>query len=75
MATPMKPLSDDDANKEMKKMIAFIMQEAAEKCREIEIRADEEFNIEKAKIVRQETAAIEQTFARKFKQADVRRKM
>ena len=59
----------------MKKMVAFIMQEAAEKSREINVKADEEFNIEKAKLVRQETTAIEQQFERKIKQAEVKRKM
>jgi V-type H+-transporting ATPase subunit E len=56
-------------------MVAFIVQEAAEKCREIHVRADEEFNIEKAKLVRQETAAIEQQAEKKFKQADIKRRM
>lgn len=70
-----KPMSEDEAGKEMKKMVAFIMQEAAEKTREIQVKADEEFNIEKAKIVRHETAAIEQLFERKLKQADVKRRM
>lgn len=72
---PQQPLTDDEASKEMKKMVAFIMQEAAEKTRELHIRADEEFNIEKAKIVHQETVAIEQQFARKLKQAEVKRRM
>jgi V-type H+-transporting ATPase subunit E len=39
------------------------------------VKADEEFNIEKAKIVRQETVAIEAFFAKKTKQAEVQRKM
>lgn len=75
MSTTLKPLSDDEASKEMKKMVAFIMQEAAEKCREIQVKADEEFNIEKAKLVHQETTAIEQQYARKLKQAEVKRRM
>lgn len=66
---------DDEAGKELRKMVAFIMQEAAEKSREINVKADEEFNIEKAKLVRQETTAIEQQFERKIKQAEVKRKM
>lgn len=56
-------------------MVAFIMQEAGEKCREIQVKADEEFNIEKAKLVQQETLAVEQLFERKIKQAEVRRRM
>lgn len=50
-------------------MTAFIRQEASEKAREIEIKADEEFAIEKSKLVRQETDAIDSTYAKKFKQA------
>lgn len=50
-------------------MTAFIKQEAAEKAREIEIKADEEFAMEKSKLVRQETDAIDQAYEKKFKQA------
>lgn len=52
-------------------MTAFIKQEAEEKGREIEIKADEEFNIEKAKLVRQETQSIDTTYEKKFKQAQM----
>lgn len=50
-------------------MTAFIKQEAMEKAREIEIKANEEFEIEKSKIVRQETDAIDSQYEKKFKQA------
>ena len=56
---------------ELKKMTAFIRQEALEKAREIQIKADEEFAIEKSKIVRQETSAIDSTYAKKHKQASM----
>jgi V-type H+-transporting ATPase subunit E len=52
-------------------MTAFIKQEAMEKGREIEIKADEEFAIEKSKLVRQETQAIDTTYEKKFKQAQM----
>ena len=52
-------------------MTAFIKQEAMEKGREIEIKADEEFAIEKSKLVRQETAAIDSSYEKKFKQAQM----
>lgn len=52
-------------------MTAFIKQEAEEKAREIEIKANEEFAIEKSKLVRQETDAIDSTYAKKFKQAQM----
>ena len=50
-------------------MTAFIKQEATEKAREIEIKADEEFAIEKSKLVRQETDVIDSAYQKKFKQA------
>ena len=52
-------------------MTAFIKQEALEKAREIEIKADEEFAIEKSKLVRQETSSIDSTYEKKFKQAQM----
>ncbi|RDL37131.1 Vacuolar ATP synthase subunit E [Venustampulla echinocandica] len=42
-----------------------------EKGREIEIKADEEFAIEKSKLVRQETSAIDTTYEKKFKSAQM----
>ncbi|KAK4063100.1 hypothetical protein Trihar35433_8895 [Trichoderma harzianum] len=50
-------------------MTAFIKQEAMEKAREIEIKANEEFEIEKSKLVRQETDSIDTQYEKKFKQA------
>ncbi|KAL4772615.1 ATPase, V1/A1 complex, subunit E [Aspergillus nidulans var. acristatus] len=62
-------LSDDQVAGELRKMTAFIRQEALEKAREIQLKADEEFAIEKSKLVRQETAAIDTQYEKKFKQA------
>lgn len=52
-------------------MTAFIRQEALEKAREIQLKADEEFAIEKSKLVRQETANIDTLYEKKFKQASM----
>jgi len=62
-------LSDDQVGQELKKMTAFIKQEAMEKAREIEIKADEEFAIEKSKLVRQEQGSIDTLYEKKFKSA------
>ncbi|PVU87764.1 hypothetical protein BB561_006190 [Smittium simulii] len=70
-----RPLNDEEVYTEMKKMIAFIKQEALEKSREIKAKADEEFNIEKAKIVRQESVNIEKLFERKLKQTEFNKKI
>ncbi|KAF2454571.1 ATPase, V1/A1 complex, subunit E [Lineolata rhizophorae] len=64
-------MSDDQVAGELKKMTAFIQQEALEKAKEIQIKADEEFAIEKSKLVRQETAAIDAEYEKKFKQASM----
>ena len=56
---------------ELKKMTMFIRQEAMEKAKEIQIKADEEFAIEKSKLVRQETASIDTQYEKKFKQASM----
>lgn len=55
--------------------MAFIKQEAVEKAREIQIKADEEFAIEKAKIVRQEAINIDSQYDKKIKQAEVAQKI
>ncbi|CAK7206282.1 V-ATPase V1 sector subunit E [Sporothrix eucalyptigena] len=62
-------LSDDQVSQELRKMTAFIKQEATEKAHEIQTKANEEFAIEKSKLVRQETDAIDATYEKKFKQA------
>ncbi|KAI5289910.1 V-ATPase V1 sector subunit E [Ascosphaera acerosa] len=62
-------LSDDQVAGELRKMTAFIRQEALEKAREIQLKADEEFAIEKSRLVREETALIDTHYEKKFKQA------
>ena len=62
-------MSDDQVNQELRKMTAFIRQEALEKAREIQLKADEEFSIEKSKLVRSETSRIDDEYKKKFTQA------
>jgi len=71
----MPALNDDEVLSEMKKMVAFIKQEALEKAREIKVKADEEFAIEKGKIVRQETSNIDAQYERKRKQTEIQKKI
>lgn len=70
-----RPLNDDEVLSEMNKMVAFIKQEAMEKAREIKVKADEEFAIEKAKLVRQEQQAIDTQYEKKRKGAEVAQKI
>ncbi|PSK33531.1 V-type proton ATPase subunit E [Elsinoe australis] len=62
-------MSDDQVAAELRKMTAFIRQEALEKAREIQLKADEEFSIEKAQLVRSSTSQIDAEYEKKFKQA------
>lgn len=64
-------MSDDQVASELRKMTAFIRQEALEKAREIQLKADEEFAIEKSALVRQETADIDAAYEKRFKQASM----
>jgi V-type H+-transporting ATPase subunit E len=56
-------------------MIAFIQQEAAEKVEEIEAKAEEEFNIEKSRIVSQQRVKIIEYYDKKEKQIELQRKI
>ena len=56
-------------------MISFIQQEAAEKVEEIEAKAEEEFNIEKSRLVSQQRIKIIEYFDKKEKQIELQRKI
>jgi len=70
-----RPLNDEEVLNEMNKMVAFIKQEAMEKAREIRVKADEEFAIEKAKLVKQEQHAIDAQYEKRRKGAEVAQKI
>lgn len=70
-----KPLDDEEVKQELNKMVSFIKQEAEEKARELRVKADEEYENEKAKIVAQEQHHLNAVYDKKFKQALVARKM
>ncbi|KAF4533465.1 hypothetical protein B566_EDAN001194 [Ephemera danica] len=61
-------LSDADVQKQIKQMMAFIDQEANEKAEEIDAKAEEEFNIEKGRLVQQSRLKIMEYYERKEKQ-------
>jgi V-type H+-transporting ATPase subunit E len=56
-------------------MIAFIQQEAAEKVEEIEAKAEEEFNIEKSRLVSQQRIKIIEHYDKKEKQIELQKKI
>ncbi|KNC82948.1 V-type proton ATPase subunit E [Sphaeroforma arctica JP610] len=68
-------LSNQEVNKQIQHMVSFIEQEAAEKANEILVKAEEEFNIEKGRIVQQEKLKVMSQYERKEKQVDTQRKI
>jgi V-type H+-transporting ATPase subunit E len=56
-------------------MVSFITQEATEKAHEIRLKADEEFNSEKVKLINTEREAIDREFAANYKKFDLQRKV
>lgn len=60
---------------QIKHMMAFIEQEANEKAEEIDAKAEEEFNIEKGRLVQQQRLKIMEFFEKKEKQVELQKKM
>lgn len=68
-------LSDADVQKQIKHMMAFIEQEANEKAEEIDAKAEEEFNIEKGRLVQHQRLKIMEYYERKEKQVELQKKI
>lgn len=68
-------LTDADVQKQIKHMMGFIEQEASEKVEEIESKAEEEFNIEKGRLVQTHRVKIMQYYEKKDKQIEQHKKI
>ncbi|CAG0914207.1 unnamed protein product [Notodromas monacha] len=68
-------LSDADVQKQIKHMMAFIEQEATEKAEEIDAKAEEEFNVEKGRLVHTQRLKIMEYFEKKEKQVEMQKKI
>ncbi|XP_014308417.1 V-type proton ATPase subunit E 1 isoform X2 [Myotis yumanensis] len=68
-------LSDADVQKQIKHMMAFIEQEANEKAEEIDAKAEEEFNIEKGRLVQTQRLKIMEYYEKKEKQIEQQKKI
>lgn len=68
-------LSDADVQKQLTHMMKFIEQEATEKADEIDAKAEEEFNIEKGRLVQQQRTKIMEYYEKKEKQVELQRKI
>jgi len=68
-------LSDVEVQKQIKHMMAFIEQEANEKAEEIDAKAEEEFNIEKGRLVQQQRLKIMEFYEKREKQVELQKKI
>jgi len=68
-------MNDSEVNAQINQMVQFIHQEAKEKAAEIKLKADEEFNIEKLRLVEAEKQKIRQEYERKEKQVEVQKRI
>ena len=68
-------MNEAEVNQQISQMVAFIHQEAKEKANEIKLKADEEFNIEKLRMVEAEKQKIRAEYERKEKQVEVQKRM
>jgi len=69
------PLKEEDVQKQLKQMCSFILKEANEKAQEIKVKADEEFNIEKQRLIQAEKIKIKLEYEKKKKQVEVQKKI
>jgi len=68
-------MNAEQVKKQLANMENFILKEAREKVSELQARADEEFTIEKARIVQAEKQKIKVEFERRKKQIEVKNKI
>jgi len=60
-------LSSEEVQKQLKQMVNFILKEANEKAEEIKVKAKEEFNIEKQRLLQAERVKILKDYEKKNK--------
>ncbi|XP_015250840.1 PREDICTED: V-type proton ATPase subunit E 1 isoform X2 [Cyprinodon variegatus] len=68
-------LTDADVQKQIKHMMAFIEQEAKERVEEIDAKAEEEFNIEKGRLMQTQRVKIMEYYGKKEKQIEQHKKI
>ncbi|KAL3309997.1 hypothetical protein Ciccas_011445 [Cichlidogyrus casuarinus] len=68
-------LNETDVQKQLTHMKEFIALEAHEKCSEIDTKAEEEFQIEKSKLVQNQRLKIMELYSKKEKQLELAKKI
>lgn len=75
MSSIITSLTPTQVNDELSKMQQFIRKEAEEKAKEIQLKANQEYEIEKTSIVRFETSNIDTNSAEKMKKAALKQQI
>jgi len=68
-------MRDEEVQKQLKQMVSFILKEANEKAEEIKVKANEEFNIEKQRLLQAERVKILKDYEKKNKQVEIQKKL
>lgn len=68
-------MDDQAVDKQIANMVSFIIQEAKEKASEIQTLANEEFTIQKAKLLQTEKLKVQRDFERREKSILLQKKM
>ncbi|VDL63529.1 unnamed protein product [Hymenolepis diminuta] len=68
-------LNDTDVQRQIQRLISFIDQEANTKVEEIDAKAEEEFQIEKARIIQSQRIKIGEFYQKKIKQLELAKKI
>ncbi|SCU96346.1 LAMI_0F06238g1_1 [Lachancea mirantina] len=75
MSAAITSLTPTQVSDELNKMQAFIRKEAEEKSKEIKLKADQEYEIEKTGLVRNEVSNIDAAFEDKLKKATLKQQV
>jgi len=68
-------MNQDQVTTQINQMVKFIKQEGEEKAKEIKVKAEEEFNIEKLRMVEAEKATIRAEYERKEKDIEIQKRI
>eukprot|EP01127_Copromyxa_protea_P002778 TRINITY_DN1272_c0_g2_i1.p1 TRINITY_DN1272_c0_g2~~TRINITY_DN1272_c0_g2_i1.p1 ORF type:complete len:226 (-),score=83.16 TRINITY_DN1272_c0_g2_i1:41-718(-) len=68
-------MANNNVQQQLQNMVKFIQKEAKEKASEIEVKTEEEFTIEKARLLQTQKQKISADFARKEQQVQVDKKI
>ncbi|CAI5718933.1 unnamed protein product [Peronospora farinosa] len=68
-------MNASDADRQIKQMVNFILQEAQEKANEIRIKTEHDFNLEKQMLVHNAKLKIQEEYKRKEKEREVNKRI